>query len=452
MNSLIRKNALLADHLSIDTQYVYTQESEDAKAIDAVIEPNEGTVVIDNPEQLGDTESRTTTLANQSATVMNAVLSLERIVHACNENFKDRGLSPALAKTLNVSVNHQLTLLGWEHPSNLDSPVFNSKPDRAFAMELVLEGIGEALQNGIKRVIEFIKSIINAIMQAVRDAINRAQVLANKARSIQAKAQAVTNKSTPRQGAIIRDVALNRFFTYNKKPIASNEIIPSYRTYLQNFASGFREDYLKQSAEGVASIVSQAIEGESKQNVLEQTDKIVKSLRQQTLSSLDKDDSLSGEGFEGYSAKLPFGNKIIKASLTKEGNYYNGFHLAVENTESFELPTDAFLKPLSIPAIIDGAKTIEEAMIFGVYKGYSRSVSQINRINKAVDTALSRLDKINNANKAQNGEADATNYSLQFVRTLAAGLSAAVVSIQNYEIITTNKLLTLLERSVSCYD
>lgn len=75
MNSLIRKNALLADHLSIDTQYVYTQESEDAKAIDAVIEPNEGTVVIDNPEQLGDTESRTTTLANQSATVMNAVLS-----------------------------------------------------------------------------------------------------------------------------------------------------------------------------------------------------------------------------------------------------------------------------------------------------------------------------------------------------------------------------------------
>ena len=124
----------------------------------------------------------------------------------------------------------------------------------------------------------------------------------------------------------------------------------------------------------------------------------------------------------------------------------------MENTESFELPTDAFLKPLSIPAIIDGAKTIEEAMIFGVYKGYSRSVSQINRINKAVDMALSRLDKINNANKAQNGEVDATNYSLQFVRTLAAGLSAAVVSIQNYEIITTNKLLTLLERSVSCYD
>ena len=454
MNTFIfRKDALLAQHLQSDLPdplLVLENRAED----EIGFEPIEKGAMQEDANKLVngvDYDGLSRNYNDESSSIVGAVLALEKLRNLSLEKFSETGFSPALAKTLNVSVNHQLTLLNWGHPSNLDSNVFDSVPDRPFATELVMEGIGQAIAQGIKNLFSFCYRIIAYIYEAFRGINERARALAQDARSVQTRANAKVSKTVPRQGAVLKQTLLLRFFNEGGKVMNTSDIFPAYKNYIKQYASGFSQEYLTKSASAITTVMANAIEGKPKEEIDKATDALIKDLRQTSFASLVKNDSLSSEDGDIYSAKLPFGNKDINVNLTKKDGLYTGFVMAIKDTLEAEvrLAPDALLKPLTVPVIIEAAKYIEETMVFGIYKSHDSTISKLKSIERAIKGAQSRMDTL--AAKNTTGTS-ANSYSLQFIRDISAGLTQAVIGIHRYEVTTTFRMLALLNASLAAYD
>lgn len=424
---------------------------EDQIAFQAQNDPQ--ALLLDDNMLLGDDQQRELQQSlDELESIQGATVALEQICAHLEHQKTGKSITDSEAAVLNIAVEHFAKTLDQSNNSYLWVEGFGRHATKLQQLNLATEGMTDMIEDGLHRLLAYLKKIMIMVFEAFRSLTEGAQRLARRAREIQDRANALENKTAPRAGGVIRRESLVRFFSENARALSPEDILPRYKEYLKTLAAGFSQQYLTQAADQLGSIAVRALDGSAREKIVEEVDEMIRSLKSRSFTHLKEDTRASTPLNDVFTADLPFGGKVLKlqCSIDQSAKQYDGIRLSIadKRPEGNRVSMTERLRPLSYSHIVELSRLIEDEMLFGIYKTHAKTERDLSKVEKIISGATEKMTKLQ---LSTSQDRSATMYSINFLREIATALTAMVHQIHRYDVITAKRLLEYLSLSIAAY-
>ncbi len=356
-------------------------------------------------------------------------------------------ISPAAAEALGVAVEAFLNIAKLPARPVFSMEQFNGGyAQRANARRVALEGITDVIKKVTAKLIKWLRKIMNYLYDTMQELVFGADNILRASQEIQERARAIAHKPIGDGKEQIDDTKLITFFSDNGVPYDADEVLKTYAKHCDDMKKAFSAGFIKEVGLRTHEALAEAAEGESKEATEAKISKILHGMRDKTFHQFQGTGD-SGEHHEIAEWVLPFGERRLVLVLNKdpESSDYTGFAISTDKAKSkTSALAERHLETMSYEQIMRTAKAIEHEMLFGLFKSYKSSKSELGRIRNDIEKGC---DKIARQQQASS-RASSITYSVSFLKDLASALVQALAITHRYDILVARHLLAYCNASI----
>lgn len=357
------------------------------------------------------------------------------------------GVSPAVASALNAAVEHLCNRARIHTPLVFCLENFGGKMGGHAASKLAAESITEVIKTAIAKIVEWLKKTIGFAITALGELGKGAETMVGRARKIKARGKAISHLTLKSESGKIDDTMLGRVFSEGGSTLDAAEIVKRYQSYTAMLGKTF-PTFLQEMSNQISASVKNATDGADKDAILTKTDSLLNTLKSRAFSQFKaRSDS---DAVEVIDYALPFGGAKMVASFTKEEGKLNGLSVSKEqSSDDATGDSGVQLATLTYAQILDLANAVEKEMLFGLYKDYTKTKNELERIERVVIKGCEAVTR--NQQNPSDPKQKAVTYSVDFLKELVSSVISMTGVIHKYDLVVAKALLSYCERSIKMY-
>lgn len=320
---------------------------------------------------------------------------------------------------------------------------------RKHARKMALEGMTDVVKKITVKIIQFIRKIMTYLYDTMQELVFGADNILKAARTVQDQARMVAHKSIDKEKDTLDDRRLTHFFSKGDTSYDADGILDAYLAHCDAMKKAFSAGYMKEVGLHVHETLVEASKRESEEATTAKIDKLMQGMLSKTFNNFHKVSSDSSH--EIRDLELPFGHRRLVLLLSKNGNGsdYSGFTLSADDVASQPNPAvERSLETMDYGQIIKVAKAVENQMLFGLFKSYKASKSDLTRIKNEIEKGC---DMIAREQQGTARNSTVVSYSVNFLKDLASSLVQATVITHRYDILMAQRLLEYCQRSIKAH-
>lgn len=320
---------------------------------------------------------------------------------------------------------------------------------RKQARKMALEAMTDVVKKITTKVIQFIRKIMTYMYDTMQELIFGADNILKAARTVQDQARLVAHKSINKEMDRLDDRRLTHFFSKDDKTYEADDALFAYKQHCEAMKKAFSAGYLREVGLRVHETLVEATKRESEESTTAKIDKLMQGMLDKSFrdfSKVRKDSS-----HEIRELELPFGQRrlVLLLSMNSDGQHYSGFTISMDEVSNKPNPaSERSLETMDYSQIIRVAKEIENQMLFGLFKSYKSSKSDLVRIKNEIERGC---DAIAAQQQSTARNSTVINYSVNFLKDLASSLVQTTVLTHRYDILMAQRLLEYCQRSIKAH-
>jgi len=296
--------------------------------------------------------------------------------------------------------------------------------------------------------VKIIRKVMAYLYDTMQELVFGADNILRASQEIQERARGIAHKQMKQGGEYLNEDKLAAFFSKDGKAYEPNDTMAAYKSYCNDMASSFSSGFIKEVGLRVQETLEEAMGGESKQSTEAKIDKIMNGMLSKSFSSFTKIDA--GNHHETRELNLPFGDRRLTLLLQRgiDSNLLNGFKINIDRARSKASPVqERKLSTMSYEQIARLGAAIEHEMLFGIFKSYKNSKSDLSRIRSQIEKGCDMIAR-DQQSSARKGS---VVYSVNFLKDLATALVEATIVTHRYDIMVARNLLAYCDRSIKMH-
>jgi hypothetical protein len=428
-------------------------ESEGIYAVGAQVEPDPAArvdIAVAENSLLVEADANTARQAGvtEADQVIAVTQTLANISGELAETTRSGGVSAGVAGALNAAVEHLCRQAKLPQGNAFCLENFGGRMANQQATKLAMESISTHLKSAMLTLVKWFKAAFDYFKDGFIELTQGADNLADRARDVQVKANSIAHKTIKENKTIIKNTSFTSFMVTEEGAAKADEVAERYTKYTELMGTGFSA-FLKQMVLQVNEAVTEAKQGDTKEETAAKVDTVLNALKQRAFSQFSEVSSTDTGLVLDY--VLPYGEKTLVASLAKDDGRLSGLHVVIEKSKSKSSAglTEERLSTLTHEQIVKISKAVEKEMLFGLFKDYLTTKSDLSKIEKLVDEAC---QKITDAQQAPEGGNDtAVMYSVHFLKELVSSTINMTAAVHRYDILLAKHLLDYCMYSVKMH-
>lgn len=386
-----------------------------------VLQADELITVVDTMEQIHGTlaEAHPNSIDSNTATALGLAI----------ENF---------TRGLDIPTNHVFAVEQFQ----------GGYQSRKIAHGIAMEGMTDVIKKITAKIVKIIRKIMTYLYDTMQELVFGADNILRASQEIQERARAIAHKQIKQGGETIDEGKLAAFLSKDGKCYAPNEALAAYKSYCNDMASSFSTGFVREIGLRVHETLEEAMNGESKESTEAKIDKIMVGMLTKSFSGFVKLNE--GNHHETREMALPFGEKRLTLLLQRgiDSNKLNGFKIAIDRaTAKPSALQERKLETMNYEQIARLGAAIEHEMLFGIFKSYKSSKSDLSRIRSQIEKGCDTVAR-DQQSSARRGS---VVYSVNFLKDLATALVEAMLVTHRYDIMVARNLLAYCDRSIKLH-
>jgi hypothetical protein len=379
---------------------------------------------------------------DEASDTLYAIESLDKARDAIKLSINKEGISEREVKLIELSLEQIASKVGLYNTRFLSLENYSGSVSKRLAAKVALEGLGESIWNGIKKILEWIKNSFIWIMGYIKELMGSNKGLSDKAKKYENKARELVGKK-PKNNKIT-DSHLVNFFCKSGKVYSPDEVIKAYKDHVGILGNAFSMGYLKSVLINLEKATMLASSGEDYLVVLKEVNNVFTDIDSRCLNKFTS--RVSGSGDEiSYVLKtlsLGFGQKALTASFSKDKNLYKGLTVTLED-DADKKPVSGSLETLDPSDIETLSGLVNQEMAFGSARGCDVVMDELEKIEKTVTKACNKI--------TDNKEGKPITYSIHFLKDVVSSTISMVSIVSSFDSKLAKRTLTYLNDSIKEY-
>lgn len=357
------------------------------------------------------------------------------------------GLSEPVAQALNAAIEHLVARSRISARVNMSLEGYGGRMARCESTKVALESISGFIKVAIEKLLSWLKGVMVYLLDGMEELMQGADRVAERAREVMNKAREIAHKSIRPDGTQLDSPYLTRYFTHAGALIAPDDLVKTYDGYTKLMGADF-STFLKEMTSQINDAAVDAAKGDTKDETLDKSNHLLSTLKARAFAHFTEDSKAASHEVLSYS--LPFGQQTILATLSKEADKYVGLKVQLDRTKVAPKVVNAEkLGTLNYDQIMAVGQAVEKEMLFGLYKDYQKTKTELQRIEKAVTRNCGNITR-----KQQNtasGDNSVVTYSVNFLKEIVSATIAMTTIVHRYDIILSKALLEYCTQSIKMH-